>query len=202
MPQKLRKFLLPFALGAAGWAMQLTGTHSPLLGVVLYFLAGASFLLAACAVLLDRWPWMVAWLPVPDSWRKDSLSLPVDLCGTYIRGQHFKIATMAEMNQIHGRHFEDCYIFGPAVLYLSGTLGVVTGCTFTSPPEAFLIETVPSQNMIDGTIRCVDCIFRRCTFVGVGFVGSAQSLAVFRNEIAQQVAAQAARETSSSTSQT
>jgi len=94
-------------------------------------------------------------------------SNPKELTGKYISGQTFAISDLAYRSAIIGRHFEDCHIHGPAVLAVVG-IGHLADCRIDGTPESLFITM---NQPIQGVIRAEDCIFRNCTFYGVGFIG-------------------------------
>jgi hypothetical protein len=86
---------------------------------------------------------------------------------------------------IEGRTFERCHIMGPALvtfifpLKMSGG-GFVTGGNI----EAILWEQPPNKRVI-GIIAVENCVFRDCTFEGIGIVGPPEDIQQFRNALAK-----------------
>ena len=59
--------------------------------------------------------------------------------GPYLRGLTIRLADLARDDTfIRDRTFEDCHLYGPAMLLLSG-VGILAGCHFDATPEAICI---------------------------------------------------------------
>jgi hypothetical protein len=96
-----------------------------------------------------------------------------ELSRAYLQGVDVRITDLTrESDLIQNRTFENCRIFGPAVLSLQGTSSTYN-CT-TEAPEGIssaLFEVDPSRKWMVGPIGVLNCTFIRCTFTGIGFVG-------------------------------
>lgn len=92
-----------------------------------------------------------------------------ELTGRYISGQTFSISDVQHNGTITGRHFEDCDIYGPAILAIQG-IGHVVGCRIHAPFDAAFITV--DQPMLCGPIITLDCTFKDCRFYQIGFIGS------------------------------
>jgi hypothetical protein len=125
--------------------------------------------------LIKRFPTITEWLPFLED---ADLSLPKELSFTHVQGHTFRLTDIVYGGVINSRTFEDCVIHGPAVVTMLGD-GMVVQCTFTSIPDKFIIEVTGNPPIADGVIMLKDCIFRRCRFVGIGFIGTAASRATF-----------------------
>ncbi len=152
-----------------GAGLEISGIQSSGLG---WFLIGIAAMWVALLVFsgksfLKMFPSAKAWMPFIES--DDHLSLPHELTNTYIRGHSFKIADLAHHNRIVERTFEDCHIYGPAVLapVRSPTL---YNCTFEGSPEQICIAIAADNAQVIGPIAIDGCIFRRCSFRGIGFI--------------------------------
>ena len=73
--------------------------------------------------------------------------------------------------------FEDCDIFGPAVLWLSRAW--LVDCTIVDDGQAIFLPCEDEQAPA-GTIAVEECLFRRCRFQQIGIAGSAEELRQFR----------------------
>jgi hypothetical protein len=102
----------------------------------------------------------------------------------FIRGKHFRLSDFiayAGGNVIAGRTFEDCWIYGPAVVVASG-VGILHKNVFDAQSFEEVFWEVPTDHPIRGVINLRDCTFRRCVFVGVAFVGTKEQIAKWKAE--------------------
>lgn len=72
---------------------------------------------------------------------------------------------------LEGKVFEECRIYGPAYLMdLGGSRFHDMSVTIGINLEEVLLEIEPGRH-IRGAIGVKDCVFKKCTFVDVGFMG-------------------------------
>ncbi|MFN8559321.1 MAG: hypothetical protein U0531_18950 [Dehalococcoidia bacterium] len=71
---------------------------------------------------------------------------------------------------IIGRTFEDCTIYGPAVI-LPVDHVTFENNTFEAEREALFWEIPDDREVVVGAIGLKSCVFRRCIFRGVGIAG-------------------------------
>jgi len=90
----------------------------------------------------------------------------------YITHRSFRIVDLVgEDDLIMGRTFEDCTIYGPAVLApLQGVS--FEHDTFEGDPKALFWEIPEGRVHVLGAIGLVNCTFHRCKFRGIGFAGT------------------------------
>jgi hypothetical protein len=90
----------------------------------------------------------------------------------HITHRSFRIVDLAEEIDpiIRGRTFEDCTIYGPAVVLPLDYITLEHN-SFDGAPEAVLWEIPDERAVIIGAIGLIDCIFRRCRFQGIGVAG-------------------------------
>ncbi|WP_321477076.1 hypothetical protein [uncultured Paludibaculum sp.] len=97
---------------------------------------------------------------------------------SYLHGKHIRIAELINpSNQIIGRTIEDSWIYGPAVLYLTD-LSSIANCTFGSSKNLLFMQ-VPLNTAAGagtGVIGVRDTKFRRCHFVNITLVGTAEQI--------------------------
>lgn len=170
MLKVLKPFAGPFALVAAEVGAGMSGYTSQFWGGVLMGVAGFWFVMALFGnkPLLKKMPWLLEWMPFLDpigGMRSEAR----ELTGRYISGHTFNITDVVHNARIIGRHFEDCDIYGPAVLAPTG-IGHFVECSFYGPLDAIFL--VINQKMTLGPIQLDGCTFKRCRFHGIGFVGS------------------------------
>lgn len=136
--------------------------------------------------LSNRFPRWVEWLPFLDP-HQEGLT-KADLHGNVLSGKTFRIVDLATDGGIHGRTFEDCTIHGPAVLAPSN-YAAFYDCEYTCPPERFywVRDSEPSKKSIeplpDGHLVVGKCIFRRCRFINIGVIGTADNVQRMRETV-------------------
>jgi hypothetical protein len=79
-----------------------------------------------------------------------------------------------EQYEVKGKTFEDCVIFGPALIAFVPP-GNISDCTWRGDPDSLFIEVVPKERAI-GIVGIKDCTFRRCRFVGIGMIGPKEAV--------------------------
>jgi len=98
---------------------------------------------------------------VTKPWMRDSV----------ITDRSFRIVDFAlDSDIIDGKTFEDCTIYGPAIIMpLEST--TLAHNTFEADPET-LFWIVPEDKLrVIGAIGLVNCTFRRCVFRRIGVAG-------------------------------
>jgi hypothetical protein len=115
--------------------------------------------------------------PGPPKRRKRSLKED----DRYVRGDHLLLAEIARYGDLSGRTFEDCDIYGPAIIFplenvqiVQPTFDIPDGVVESMLWDRDLIQSTrktafyhPSQ--IGGVVRVTDCRFIRCRFHQIGF---------------------------------
>lgn len=95
----------------------------------------------------------------------------------YLHGRYFRISELADSNHvIEGRTFEDCYIYGPAVLFAHDNVDLQHSSFEGSKDEVFIPTIGGRTGPGSGVIVLKDCKFRRCHFIGVSFVANPQDV--------------------------
>jgi hypothetical protein len=157
------------ALFVVGAGLQVSGVESIWLAVV--FWAAAAVLLVAASI-----PWIrrIRVVLVSDSSMAASKppATAEESAQRYIRGRTLRIAELARDDLIiRSRTFEDCDIYGPAVLIAVGT-GIMQECGFEGDAETVFWEIPAERVRIAGAIALEDCVFRRCRFSKIGLAGT------------------------------
>ena len=129
------------------------------------------FALASHTTLIKRFPGIKEWLPFVDP-AGGVRAGAKELTGKYIAGHTFNITDLAYRAKIIGRHFEDCDIYGPAVLAVAG-IGHVADCTFSGSLDSTFITV--EQRVLLGPILLENCTFRKCRFHEIGFIGNQEA---------------------------
>lgn len=170
MLRALKPFAGPVAVVFFEIGAGMMNWHDQFVAGVLIGIAAFWFVMAlfGTRALLKRLPWLVEWMPFLDptgEMRSDNSALS----GKYISGQSFKIADITYNGKVMNRHFEDCDIYGPAVLCIDG-FGHIVNIHFDAPKEAICITT--DQTLFIGPIHVINCTFKNIRFYGIGLLGS------------------------------
>lgn len=89
----------------------------------------------------------------------------------HLTHRSFRIVDLVEDDDIiEGRIFEDCTIYGPAVLAPLND-NTFSHNTFEADPAAFLWQVAEDRDRVVGAIGLRRCIFRRCIFRRIGLAG-------------------------------
>ncbi len=104
----------------------------------------------------------------------------VQLSATYLQGVPLRLVDIPRTGfSIKGRTFENCDIFGPAIM-APVSKSMIVGCAFqTELPGVWspVLWPIPDDATVIGVIGLVDCTFKNCRFHGVGIAGSRRNLA-------------------------
>lgn len=154
-----------------GLALQMSGLQSTW-GAGFFFGVAAFWGIVALfrnKRLVRRFPSITDWLPFLD---EDAQSLPRDLTANYIKGHTFRLCDVALDGLLIDRTFEDCRILGPGAV-VAVEAGMIVGCRFRTPPAGLqsIVLEVPGFRITHGLIVAQGCVFRRCTFEGLTFIG-------------------------------
>src|SRR5688572_10864091 len=92
----------------------------------------------------------------------------------------FRIVDLVGLDSLITRRiFEDCTIYGPAVLVPLGS-SMFEKNIFEGEPQALLWEIPEDRTQVEGAIGLVDCTFRRCIFRRIGIAGPRTVIDLFR----------------------
>jgi hypothetical protein len=97
----------------------------------------------------------------------------------YIHGKYLRIAELADSRGvIEGRTFDDCWIYGPAVLHPVQYINIIDNVFEGSPDSTFVVieQGIPLGGNISGFIMLKDVKFEKCHFIGVTFIGVASDV--------------------------
>jgi len=172
--------LIAFERGLDGMGVQISPFWS---GALLAFAAFWIMLaLTSHKALVTSFPGIRAWLPFVDPAGSVKASSD-ELSARYITQKSFHLYQVAFENNISDRTFEDCDIYGPAVIFMSG-VGHVHECGFVGPKEGLYISA--KQSIVVGPIHAINCSFRKCRFYGIGFIGRDEDKQMFLDELREQ----------------
>ncbi|PLS84678.1 MAG: hypothetical protein CYG60_16645, partial [Actinobacteria bacterium] len=113
---------------------------------------------------------------------------PEALMSRYLKGASFHIADLVRNEtRIRGWTFEDCTIYGPAVIAtLAGTL--IHEPTWTAENVDYVLWDAHGgeDRRWEGLIGLQDCAFRRCTFVRIGILVKPEEAERIRAQVEDQ----------------
>jgi hypothetical protein len=93
------------------------------------------------------------------------------LAGPLLRGLVVRIVDCAIDGYIRGKTFEDCKLYGPAVIAPIGSHDIsFLRCVFDAPPEMLFWDS--NADRVVGPIGMESCTFNRCEFHNIGFASS------------------------------
>lgn len=173
-----------------GFAVDLTKDAPDGLPLVLYAVALFFALLALFSIALKRKPSLLEWLPIPDAWAQSNTATPVELMDNHVSGKTFRISDVVVDGRVFNRTFEDCTIIGPAVVAVSG-YGSLYECLYkfsTKVDNLFLAfdyepDKTPLSDFPEGVVVCEKCVFKRCLFQKITWIGTKESIAKHRQTI-------------------
>ncbi|MDO8613729.1 MAG: hypothetical protein Q7R32_13060 [Dehalococcoidia bacterium] len=159
--------MLLLAGGLVIWSA-LKSESPPMIVAIAVLAAGGAFLIANQGLAMLRRSKM------------RSFATPEHLAPAYLRGLTIRIADMVREDLvIRDRTFEECEIFGPAVLIPLGA-GVLQECSFEGDPASVFWEIPSGRVAIAGAIGLQDCVFKRCKFRRIGLAGPPEAIEKFR----------------------
>lgn len=146
--------------GLVIWSLFISAPAPFVVGAGLFAVGGSVALvnqgLAVARRLQERYsPWATA----------------LQLTQPYLAGLSIRLTDLVYEQEIRGRTFEACDLYGPIVIFANGP-GMINDCDFVAPQEATFIEVSPDQKVLTGVVLAPDCVFRRCRFTRVGIMGS------------------------------
>ena len=97
---------------------------------------------------------------------------PEELTASHLKGLSIRIADLVREDiVIRNKVFEDCHIYGPAIITLKKSGIVIDNTFYDVTPDTFFIEVPPKGYIGSGIIIIEDCRFFRCTFHKINFIG-------------------------------
>lgn len=178
MYKSLKPYVTPIALLIGSWVLNMATPDLPILFGIIIGLGTFWFVLAIFSnkTLLKNQPWILEWIPFLDT--TGGFANAQQLTGRFIQDQSFPISMVAHDGLIRGRTFDDCDIYGPAVIHISGAgVGQLVSCTISGSAQNSLVVT---QALPIGAIVTLDCNFMNCRFYKISFVGTKEQIAHFR----------------------
>ncbi len=125
--------------------------------------------------LVKRHPFLRDWFPFLDP-LGESLS-DTELHSRYIDGKVFKLTELAVDGEVCDRTFENCVIHGPAVVAPSDYTSQFD-CEYVANDDPlqlywvldFQPDVTPLSKLPQGALITRKCTFKKCRFVGIGWV--------------------------------
>jgi hypothetical protein len=84
---------------------------------------------------------------------------------------------------VQDKVFEDCYIFGPVLVFNIEGLRL-DHCSIDGTPESITVEVADNRHVV-GIIGVRNVTFRRCTLLGVGLIGPREQMENARRALAE-----------------
>lgn len=99
------------------------------------------------------------------------LATPDELLSSSLNGLTIRLTDLArESDLITNKTFENCRIYGPAVMGANDT-DIFYNCEFYGNKNEMLITTINYSAI--GVVGCNNCVFRNCQFYRISFIGNA-----------------------------
>jgi hypothetical protein len=172
-----------------GWLKVLTAPAAPL------WVMAAS---AVCGLLYVFWP------TISQAWKKRAITAPGEATVSPVQSasppaypgpqqinpldSYFsrKIIRLADLifspdYRISGKTFDDCFIYGPALVHAFAPITLAHGGIEGDLESSFV--DVQGNRRVVGIIGLGDCVFRRCTFIGIGFIGTREANEAMRRQL-------------------
>jgi hypothetical protein len=110
------------------------------------------------------------------TYSKPNFATPDELIASHLIKKDIRINDLTrEESVIRNKTFDDCHIYGPALIMLKSCLYEKIAFTeFGDDPNAIFVET--TTNPVSGAIVFDTCVMKNCTFHKIGFLGSSESL--------------------------
>lgn len=103
-----------------------------------------------------------------------------DLIPSVLQNKNVRLVDLAMQDPIvRNRTFEDCQIYGPAVLVPERC--VFYQCHMDTAGDAGFIKT--TNERLWGVLRFEGCVFRRCSFYKIGFIGPPEAIDRLRSQV-------------------
>jgi hypothetical protein len=116
--------------------------------------------------------------------KRPNFATPDELIPSILQNKAFRLVDLTrESLVIQGRTFENCDIYGPAVVFQVNCH--FEKVTMAAPSrESVAIET--DNTIASGAIRLDTCVIKNCRFYRIGFIGSKEQLAAMRAQIIEK----------------
>ena len=114
---------------------------------------------------------------------QQSKATEADLRQPYLSNKYVKLADIADANGvIEGRVFRDCWLYGPAVVFLN-MHNDVSYSYFDGSVETIFTKVTPTDMVGRGVIILRDCELTRCHFIRVSFMGGEAEFEKWKNSV-------------------
>ena len=168
----LKPTLPPLLIVIIDSALMIAGAKMPewLMGAILG--AAVIWLIISTASvrgnLIERWPRLRDWFPFLDP--TGGMARQAELAERFVSGKTLRLLDAAINGTIVGKTFEDCIIYGPAVIAPCGMT------TFRNPrwhaTRGDIVYDFGDKSTRTGMLLTEDCTFNNCTFYECGIASS------------------------------
>lgn len=160
--------LPPLVVVIVDSVLMIAGNSMPhwILGAIL---GGAIVWLVIAAIgirgnIIERWPHIRDWFPFLDP--LGGFATKAELSQKHVESQTLRLTDAATDGVIIGKTFDDCVIYGPAVIAPQGAT------MFRNPnwhgTKGDIIYDFGDMKTRTGMLLVNDCTFNNCTFYGIG----------------------------------
>jgi hypothetical protein len=109
---------------------------------------------------------------------------PPQTFGAHIKDREVRISELTLDSSVVGdRTFENCHIYGPAVVLFRGARTVIERNHWDGAggrPQDLMLE-VPDNHRPIGSVLFLDCVFRECWFHRATFAGTHKEIELLKN---------------------
>lgn len=108
--------------------------------------------------------------------KRTNFATPDALTSLILKDMDIRISDLARENfVIHNRTFDNCRIYGPAVIYPMNCL--IKEAHFTDfGTDSNAVFIITTNKAITGIITLDTCVIKNCTFYAIGLIGSYEDI--------------------------
>lgn len=111
-------------------------------------------------------------------YEKKRYATPEALIPLTLKDMNIRLSDLTrESPTIRDRTFENCHIYGPAVIHSAGSTIIFNNEWDVTSESALVITT---NEKVSGAILFKDCIIKNCVLHGISFIGSESQIAQIR----------------------
>ena len=102
--------------------------------------------------------------------KRPTFATPDELTQMVLRDRDIKLSDLTREDfRIRNKTFDNCHIYGPAIIHIKGTTMIINSTFAEVLPDSAFIET--SNKYVSGAISLEDCIVSNCIFHKISFIG-------------------------------
>jgi hypothetical protein len=115
--------------------------------------------------------------------RQPVLLNDVEFSQKFIHEKYFRLSSLADADStIQGRTFEDCWIYGPAVIYGDSSTNIRDSSFAGSSTTVFIPVLGVAPGPGTGVIFLKDCRFRHCHFIRISILADPAMIDRYRSD--------------------